>query len=31
MIIAGVGDDAAWVKRVVDDTTELVRTAGVPD
>lgn len=31
MIIAGVGAAAAWVRRVVDDTAEQVRTAGVPD
>jgi hypothetical protein len=31
MIIAGVGDDSAWVSRVVNETAENVRTAGVPD
>jgi hypothetical protein len=31
MIIAGVGDDSAWVSRMVDETAEQVRTAGVPD
>jgi hypothetical protein len=29
-IIAGVGDDSAWVKRVVEETAEQVRTSGVP-
>jgi hypothetical protein len=31
MITMGVGDDADWVRRVVDDTAEQVRTSGVPD
>lgn len=31
MIIAGVGDDAAWVSRMVNETAEQVRTAGVAD
>jgi hypothetical protein len=30
-IIAGVGDDANWVRRMVDETAEQVRTSGVPD
>ena len=29
--IAGVGEDSAWVRRVVQDSAEQVRTAGVPD
>jgi hypothetical protein len=29
--IAGVGEDAAWVRQVVKATAEEVRTAGVPD
>jgi hypothetical protein len=31
MIIAGVGDDSNWVRRMVDETAETVRTSGVPD
>jgi hypothetical protein len=31
VIIAGVGDDTTWVSRVVNETAEQVRTAGVPD
>ena len=31
MVVAGVGDDAGWVSRVVNETAEQVRTAGVPD
>ncbi|NWF59237.1 MAG: hypothetical protein HXY43_08000 [Fischerella sp.] len=30
-IIAGVGDDINWVRQVVQNTTEVVRTSGVPD
>jgi hypothetical protein len=31
MVVMGVGDDSAWVSRVVNETAEQVRTSGVPD
>jgi hypothetical protein len=31
MIVMGVGDDGNWVRRMVDETAEQVRTSGVPD